>query len=800
MATDGVRGNLSGAFSRAKRVDELAALALLFILLSAAVVGVASVLTGPNWGLLLQSLLLGLLIGWGMALFRQSAWRAALIAIIFGFVYIFLFPGGLIGKAIAVLVEFFRLIPNMFTFFRGEAVDFATLLDLSYAFFSSVGIIMTRLQVWVIAFIDGQSTFDPVAAALVWNGIVWLVAAWAGWVIEARQNTLLAAFPTILLSVSTLSYGKRTSFMLYLMLGSLLLLLAMVQQERREQAWVESGAAYPAKKGRQIIYVSLLVTLVLVIFSAFTSSISIRGIQEWISEHTKSTAQQENGDLGKSLGIIPGSTAAPDVFKAARNPGLPQEHLIGSGPELSHRVVMTVSINDLSFVSQAGQPLPLYWRSYTYDIYTGIGWRASATEPKSYDAERPIQADQTQSQVMIRQDVHPIEDLGGTVYAAGEPVRINFQSEVAWRSFDDLFGVQMEQSDSYRATSLIPLVDERTLRAAGQRYPEWIRERYLALPSSVPDRVRALAIELTASEPTPYDRAKAIERYLRTFPYTLDVPHPPTSRDVADYFLFDLKQGYCDYYATTMVVLTRAAGVPARLAMGYASGTYNLNSKRFVVTEADAHTWVEVYFPNIGWVPFEPTASRPQLEREKPQSVAQPSAPPPPIVSHEKTTLQGWYWLLSGIGAAGILGILWILFDEVRLRRMREQRIAIEVYRRMRRYGKSLNADSQLSNTPYEFANSLTARLQELEFQHIKPEFALSLFRDLRTLTDKIVQTSYRPSRPDSMHALRIFQQWKSLRWKLWWLWILSYEKRHIGLINQIWGMKMEKEKESVWH
>jgi len=804
VATDGLRGSLADAFSRVRRGDKLTALALLSILLVSAVAGVASVLTGANWGLLLQSLFLGLLAGWGMAFFRQPAWRAALVAVLFGFIYIFLLPGGLIGKAIAVLVEFFRLIPDGIAFLRGEALDLASLINLLRAFFSSAGIIVTRLQAWIIAFAGGQPTFDPVAAALIWNAFVWLIAAWAGWVIEARQNPLLAALPAILLSVSTLAYRGRTSFVLYLMLGALLLLLAIVRQEQREQVWVESGAAFPAKKGRQIIYVSLLVTLALVLFSAFTSSISIRRIQEWISEHTKSTVQQDNGDLGKSLGIIPGSTAAPDVFKAARNPGLPQEHLIGSGPELSHREVMTVAVNDLSSVSQTSQILPLYWRSYTYDIYTGIGWRVSETEPKFYDAERSIQANQTQGQAMIQQDVHPIEDLGGTVYAAGEPITIDLQSEAAWRSFDDLFGLQIDQSDSYRATSLIPLVDERTLRAAGQRYPDWVRERYLTLPSTVPDRVRALAIELTASEPTPYDRAKAIERYLRNFPYTLDVPHPPSNRDVADYFLFDLKEGYCDYYATTMVVLTRAAGVPARLAMGYANGTYNLNSKRFVVTEADAHSWVEVYFPNVGWVPFEPTASRPQLEREKSPIIVQPSASSAPIVSQDKATPQVWHWLFVGAGAAGILGLFWslfwALFDEVRLRRMTEQTVAVEVHQRMRRFGKSLDVDSKLSDTPYEFIRSLTTRLQGLEFQHLKPEYTSGLCRDLQAVTDEIVQTSYRPVQPGSVPDLSILQRWKSLRWRLWWLWILNYGRKHIGFVSRIWGIKMEKEKESIWN
>jgi len=799
MATNGLRVRLAGTFSRANRVDKPAVLILLFILLTSAVAGMASVLTGPNRGLLLQSLLLGLLTGWGMALFRQSAWRAILIAITFGFIYILLFPGSLIGKAVPVLVEFFHLVPDGFAFLRGETIDFFLLINSLHTFFSSAGILATRLQAWIVAFVEGGPTFDPVAAALVWNAFVWLMAVWAGWVIEARRNALLAALPAILMSVSTLSYGGRTSFALYLMLGSLLVLQALVRQRQREQAWVESGAAFPAKKGRQIIYVSTFVTLALVLSSAFTSSISVHRIREWISEHTKPIAQRGDRDLGKSLGIIPGSTTTLDVFKAMRNPGLPQEHLIGSGPDLSHRMVMTVAVNNLSSVSQGGQPLPLYWRSYTYDTYTGGGWRTSGTESKFYDADKPIQAIQAPGHTLMRQDVYPIEDLGGTVYAAGNPVTVDFQSEVAWRSFDDLFGIQMDQSNSYRVLSLIPLVDERTLRTAGQRYPDWIRKRYLALPSTLPDRVRALAIELTASEPTPYDRAKAIERYLRTFPYSLDVLRPPSIRDVADYFLFDLKQGYCDYYATAMVVLTRAAGVPARLAVGYSSGTYNLNSKRFVVTEADAHSWVEVYFPDIGWVTFEPTASRPQLERENPSITAQPSIPSPPVVLQGRTTPRVWRWVFGGVGVAGMLSLLWAIFDEIRLHRTAKQTVAVEIYRRIRRYGNSLNVDSKLSDTPYEFTNSLTTRLRDLGFQNMKPEFASGLSRDLQVLTDEIVRTSYRPTLLDSPLDSSVLQQWKSLRWKLWWLWLLNYGRKRLSFFSRIWGMKIEQEKESTW-
>ncbi len=795
MATDGLIGSLTGAFSRAISTYKLATLALLLVLLAAAVAGISSVLTGPNWGLLLQSLLFGLLVGWGMALFRQSIWRTVVVVTILGISYIFLFPGGLIWKSMAVLVEVFRLAPKGFDFLRMEAGDLTLLAQAIKTLVTSTGIITTRIQAWMVALAQGQPAYDPVAAALIWNACVWLMSAWAGWIIEARRNTLLATLPAILLSVSTLAYGQQTPLLLYLILGSLLLLLAIVQQGQRKQVWVDGGVAFPMKKGGQIIYISLLITLAMVSLASFTTSISIHRIREWISELTNSTSQQDNGEIGKSLGIIPGNTAIPDIFRTVRSPGLPQAHLIGSGPELSQHIVMTVSVNDLFLMYRGGLPLPLYWRGLTYDTYTGDGWRTSGTKTDSYDADQLIQANHASNHILTHQKVRLVANLGGKVYAAGELVSLNHQSEAAWRSSDDLFGVQMKQSGSYDALSLIPLVDEGTLRAAGQEYPDWVRGPYLALPRSTPERIKKLAIELTAAEPSPYDRAKAIEGYLRTFPYTLDVPRPPSNRDVVDYFLFDLKMGYCDYYATSMVVLARAAGLPARLASGYANGTYNLNSKRFVITEADAHSWVEVYFPNTGWVPFEPTANRPPLERKTALTPAVPAVRPTPIKPERGAGPHAWGWLLAGIGSIALPGILWVLVDEVRLQRMEKQMVAIEIYRRLRRYGKSLDVSAKLSDTPYEFSTFLSTHLKKTEIKNLKPEFTLGLVHDLQAVTDEIVWTSYRPLRSDSLPETRVLQQWRTLRWKLRRLLILYTWEKHIGKFNRIWGAKLEMEK-----
>lgn len=774
MAGHGLSRSLSDPIHQAGRGEKLATLVLLLILLTTAAAGVTSVLSGPDWGSLWTSLLFGLLTGWTLAVFRQPAVRSIWVVAVAGLIYALLYTGGLGGKVAAILAVFFRLAVNSVASPQGPILDLIQLTHLLPEFFTSTVVVVERVQAWLAALGTGQSYFDPVAAALVWSVLVWVVAAWAGWVVEARRNVLLAILPAILLSVGTLSYGRRGSVTIYLMLGVALILLATVQHDRREQRWDETGVAYPAKKGRQIGAAAIITAVALVLISAFVSWISLQRIVDWLSLQRRPVSSQQGG-LAKSLGIIPAATAHPDVFENVRRPGLPRSLLIGSGPELSQKLVMTVATSDLTSLPKGEQSVPLYWRSFTYDVYTGHGWRTSQTQESLYPGDYPLRTDHALDHILIRQVVNPAEGNSGNVYTAGEPVSINLETDAAWRSTGDLFGIRLNRAGSYVVRSLVPVIDAHALRATGQEYPDWVRQRYLALPPEVPGRVKDLAIQLTASEPTPYDRAKAIESYLRTYPYTLDVSRPPADRDLVDYFLFGLRKGYCDYYASAMVVLARASGIPARLAVGYASGTYNLNSKRYVVSEADAHSWVEVYFPGIGWVPFEPTASRPTLQTSQQSAPATPAEPvstqkPPSVTRIEPTP---WGWLLPLVALA-LAGAAWMVFDSLRLNRLSEPAIAVEVYRRMQRSGARFSVDSDPGDTPYEFAASLIAQLKQQASQGAAPSFGQLVIREVEAITERIVRTTYQPALPQAAQDRGLSHQWRGLRWRLHWMWILK--------------------------
>ena len=139
---------------------------------------------------------------------------------------------------------------------------------------------------------------------------------------------------------------------------------------------------------------------------------------------------------------------------------------------------------------------------------------------------------------------------------------------------------------------------------------------YLQLPPSVTPETIALAADLVNRFDNPFDQSIAIRNYLRrAIAYNDQIAAPPPNVDPVHYVLFDLREGYCNYYASAMAIMLRSQGVPARIVQGYAQGEYNEEDGFYRVRANNAHTWVEVYFPAYGWIQFEPTASLPLESR-----------------------------------------------------------------------------------------------------------------------------------------------------------------------------------------
>jgi hypothetical protein len=177
----------------------------------------------------------------------------------------------------------------------------------------------------------------------------------------------------------------------------------------------------------------------------------------------------------------------------------------------------------------------------------------------------------------------------------------------------------LERGMTYTAVSLMSDATANDLRTAATTYPAWVSDPNTFPGLGVSGRVvnKAREIVTAAGATTPYDQAKAIEIWLRTnIAYNERIPEPPDGVDPIEWFMFEMKQGYCTYYATAMITMLRSLGIPARMAAGFAQGEYDASVGQFVVREKDAHTWVEVYFPGYGWVEFEPTSAQQPINRE----------------------------------------------------------------------------------------------------------------------------------------------------------------------------------------
>lgn len=167
--------------------------------------------------------------------------------------------------------------------------------------------------------------------------------------------------------------------------------------------------------------------------------------------------------------------------------------------------------------------------------------------------------------------------------------------------FDTQRSISRYEAESDIAT---PLPAE--LRTAGQEYPPPILREYLRLPPVDP-RVPRLAEQITASAKNNFDKAAALENYLRTrFGYTLQLPRTEQRDPIAN-FLFERKQGHCEYFASAMAVMLRTLKIPSRVVTGFRSDEFNDLTGNYVVRAKDAHAWVEAYFPGYGWQTFDPT-------------------------------------------------------------------------------------------------------------------------------------------------------------------------------------------------
>lgn len=412
--------------------------------------------------------------------------------------------------------------------------------------------------------------------------------------------------------------------------------------------------------------------------------------------------------------------------------------------------------------------------------------------------------------LLIRAESLTVEGEAGLLYPTSAPARERLETvraqledrfiEVAWTVagdgrvedivvtgqvpvYDDNVTVKRtaggEANDPYVVTSLQTSADEADLRSAGTGYPDWVTSQYLQLPSTVTARTVDLTNTVAGGASSQYDQARTIERYLReSIAYDLDVGLPPSGADIVDYVLFEEPRGYCEHYATSMTVMLRILGIPARTVVGYFPAEFDQQVDGFLYRQENAHAWTEAFFPGYGWIRFEPTAAQPpssldgELEESSaPPSVVTPTVEPqapaatpatatPPIEDDVSPPIAdvvpdspdqgdgGRNWLvfvLPALAAAALATGAWWLFARQPVMDPRR------VFGSMLRWGRAGGVDVAPTTTPREYARSVGRHY---------PGFA----RDANDIVDVYEQHRYGGTPPESSRLEQVSATIKRLR------------------------------------
>jgi protein-glutamine gamma-glutamyltransferase len=287
-----------------------------------------------------------------------------------------------------------------------------------------------------------------------------------------------------------------------------------------------------------------------------------------------------------------------------------------------------VTLGEIGEVKITSRPV-MHIRMYSRDAPPGLKWRGGAlgefdgrrwSNPPDKDQMLAVEGGQVrlldasfdQIKLIYHVDLHAIET--DALFLAGTPVKLELQTQAVYRTRGDGYRLghiplQGFRYDVYSLPDEAP--ERRAPRRPGPVLPLAARERFLQLPRLDP-RIAGLAQRYAAGMPDDLARARSIENGLRTgYGYSLDLLKHEAPDPLA-HFLFERRQGHCEYFASAMAVMLRTQGIPARLVNGFQSGVYNPLSELWVVRASDAHSWVEAWIPGYGWTSFDPTPPDPR--------------------------------------------------------------------------------------------------------------------------------------------------------------------------------------------
>lgn len=503
--------------------------------------------------------------------------------------------------------------------------------------------VFVRTVTWFADATGGGINQDDLVFTLLVAVLFWFLgynAAWHMFRIDRVWRVILP--PGLIIVTNGIFYPGERDLNLYLAVFMFCALLLIVRShlDAKEWDWYINGIRAPRRLRLQFLYVGAALAAITLLAAWITPSGQFDERLENFQEFLQSDPLSEMSEFWNRL-FSPVEALGPTSADYYGGDNLD----LGGAIRLGDQTVFLVS-------TEPGRRY--YWRSRIFDTYEAGSW-SSAANIRLTDSQPPLDVTDAAyaARIAVRQEFTVGLNSSRLVYTAPQPLQVDLptRSDLSYTAPEGdpsrIMNVSVirplrviRRGETYTATSLMTTATANQLRLAGIDYPEWVRNLYFYVSPSVTERTRQLARQIVtdAVATNPYDQARAIESWLRAnIVYNEAIPAPPINQDPVDWLLFTYGEGYCNYYASAMIVMLRSLGIPARMAAGFAQGTWDPAQNAYVVTERDAHTWVEVFFPGYGWIEFEPTAAQAPLEREgdsdeiSEQQVAPP--PPPPTVT-----------------------------------------------------------------------------------------------------------------------------------------------------------------------
>jgi transglutaminase-like putative cysteine protease len=601
-----------------------------------------------------------------------------------------------------------------------------------------LGLVAYHFDAWLAVVLAGQASTDAVAFVLLVTLLGWWLGYATAWMVFGAHKVWQALLLTggAMLVVAYASPPRGAPFFVMYMFCALVLAIRLYVYTQ-EQTWTQRQARYDHDIALSFLrdggLLVLAVLMAVWIVPLLSSSSVVSNLWARLEGPWSTVGDEWNRVFSGVLGYNRGYENIPFGESLA----------LGGPVNLSDDVVMWAETDG-----------PRYWRGVIYDHYDGAGWQNTQSLSSVIPAERALPMDGVyEMSELVEQTIFSGRWGVSQVFYVGQPLTVDLPVEVTYEHTAAGGDGVADPSSAPAAVSVIktriPVSPERpyrvlsstsdadvtSLREAGDAYPDWISSHYLQLPPGLPERVGALTAEIVAIHENPYDRAISIRDYLRrTIEYREDIQLVPEDRDPIDYLLFDSREGYCNYYASAMVIMARSVGIPARLAVGYVGGEFEEDSGRYVVRELNRHAWVEVYFPRFGWVEFEPTASEPAIVREERREEERAELPGAETESHlerdlarleeeDEGSLGGFVPIATSDGsstpfsalaaAAVCMGAAAVGLWYLQWRRVEDTSRVGGIYRRMCNYARLLGVKGETFHTPYEYASLIVQRVPE---------------------------------------------------------------------------------------